>query len=119
MREKDFENQVKAYLKKHGAWILKTWSNGVQREGVPDILACVDGYFVGIEVKAEKGTPSDLQLWNIRNIRKAGGIAFVLYPDQYDDFVYVIEHRATAEQERFDKRLTEEQRRILYGTAGQ
>ena len=83
MTEKTFENHVKAYLKEQGCWILKTWSNGVQREGVPDLLVCCNGYFLGIELKAEKGKATKLQWRNVNLIRKAGGFAFVLYPDQF------------------------------------
>lgn len=83
MREKDFEKQVKKFLADNKCWLLKTWSNGIQREGVPDLLVCCNGYFLGIELKAESGVPSPLQLWNINEIRKAGGMAFVLYPDKF------------------------------------
>lgn len=86
MREKVFENKVKDFLKEQGCWYLKTWSNGVQRSGVPDLLICCNGYFLGVELKAERGKPSKLQLWNIDEIRKAGGIAIVLYPDQFKAF---------------------------------
>lgn len=86
MKEKDFENKVKAFLKDRGCWVLKTWSNGVQRQGVPDLLVCCNGFFVGVELKAEKGIPTKLQVWNIEEIRKAKGIAIVLYPDQFDQF---------------------------------
>lgn len=86
MKEKDFENKVKAFLKDRGCWVLKTWSNGVQRQGIPDLLVCCNGFFVAVELKAEKGRPSDLQLWNINEIRKAGGIAIVLYPDKFEQF---------------------------------
>lgn len=90
--EKRFEEKVKAFLKEQGCWILKTWSNGVQRSGVPDLLICCNGYFLGVELKAENGKPSELQLWNIDKIREAGGIAIVLYPDQFEDFKALIEH---------------------------
>lgn len=86
MKEKAFENQVKEYLKDHGCWVLKTWSNGIQREGVPDLLVCCNSYFVGIELKNETGKPSTLQKWNIAQINAAGGLAFILHPDQYDAF---------------------------------
>lgn len=122
MREKDFENKIKSFLKDQGAWFVKTWSNGIQREGIPDILACLNGYFLGIEVKAEKGHPSDLQLKNIRDIRDAGGIAMVLYPDQYKKFadlmtiMSICPHKADWwEQTAFDERLTKREKEILYG----
>lgn len=92
MREKQFENQVKAFLKEQGCWVLKTWSNGIQREGVPDLLVCCNGYFVGVELKNEKGKPSALQLWNIEKINESGGYAFTLYPDQFEDFKEFIFH---------------------------
>lgn len=88
--EKQFEQQVKAFLKNKGCWVLKTWSNGIQREGVPDLLVCCNGCFLGIELKAETGHPSDLQLWNIDQIREAGGIAMVLYPQQFEVFKRMI-----------------------------
>lgn len=83
MKEKAFEEKVKKFLKEHGCWVLKTWSNGIQRQGVPDLLVCCNGYFLGIELKAETGHPSGLQLWNIDEIRKAGGFAMVLYPKDF------------------------------------
>lgn len=91
MTEKQFENKVKAFLKRHGAWVLKTWSNGVQREGVPDLLVCHKGWFIAIELKAETGHPTKLQEWNIEQIKKAGGCAIVLYPHQWDTFKEMID----------------------------
>ena len=84
--EKAFEQKVKQFLNDNGCWVLKTWSNGIQRKGVPDLLTCVKGMFVAIELKAANGKPSSLQLWNVEQIRAAGGIAIVLYPDQFDEF---------------------------------
>lgn len=60
------------------------------KSGIPDILACVNGYFVAIEVKAQNGKPSDLQLYNVEKIREAGGIAIILYPDGFDEFKKLI-----------------------------
>lgn len=91
MKEKDFENQVKAYLTEQHCWWLKTWSNGIQREGVPDLLVCCNRYFVGVEIKAERGHASALQKREIQQIRTAGGIAMVLYPDQFDTFKHYIQ----------------------------
>lgn len=88
--EKQFENQVKAFLKAKGCWVLKTWSNGIQREGVPDLLVCCNGCFLGIELKAETGHPSDLQLWNLDQIQEACGIGIVLYPHMFEAFTHMI-----------------------------
>lgn len=59
------------------------------------MLVCCNGYFVGVELKAENGKPSELQLWNIDKIREAGGIAIVLYPNQFkpfQDLIYYIKN---------------------------
>lgn len=86
LREKEFENKVKRFLADEGCWYLKTWSNGTQRQGVPDLLICCNGYFIGCELKGEGGTPSDLQLWNVRKINESNGFAMVLYPSAFDRF---------------------------------
>lgn len=84
--EKNFENKVKGFLKEQGCWCLKTWSNGVQRSGVPDLLVCCNGHFVGVELKAPNGKPSELQLWNLRKIEESGGYGILLYPRDYELF---------------------------------
>ena len=85
-REKAFENKVKAFLNSIGAYYIKTHGDKFSKVGTPDILACVNGYFVAVEVKAENGKPSDLQLYHLDEIRKAGGLAFLLYPKDFEQF---------------------------------
>ena len=84
--EKTFENKVKKFLDSQGAWYVKFFANSFTKSGIPDILACVNGYFVGVEVKAQNGTPSELQLYNVKKIREAGGFAMVLYPSGFEKF---------------------------------
>lgn len=85
--EKNFENKIKKFLKDKGCWFLKYWAGAeYTKSGIPDILACVNGCFVGVEVKAPNGKASELQLYNLRKIHEAGGYAFLLYPKQWDDF---------------------------------
>lgn len=78
--EKMFENKIKRYLKDKGCYCVKYHGNNFSTSGTPDILACVNGYFLAIEVKAPEGKPSELQLVKIDEIRKAGGFAYVVYP---------------------------------------
>ena len=85
--EKNFENRVKQFLKDKGAWFVKYWGGAAYtKSGIPDLLVCVQGHFLGIELKAPRGRPSDLQLYNLLEIERAGGIAFLLYPKDFDDF---------------------------------
>ena len=120
--EKNFENKIKEYLTENGAWFIKYWAGAAYtKAGIPDILACLSGIFLGIEVKAANGKPSDLQIVNIREIRKAGGIAIILYPYDYDAFIDLCEsiktndlEYAKAFQFDFDELISESQKEILY-----
>lgn len=93
--EKTFENKIKKYFSEKGAWVLKTWSNGVQRSGVPDLLICYRGRFIAIEVKAENGKPSKLQEYNIEKLKEAGALAIILYPKDWESFKEEIENGYT------------------------
>lgn len=84
--EKTFENKIKLYLKSIGAYFIKTHGDRFSKIGTPDILACVNGHFVAVEVKAEKGKPSDLQVYHIEQIKKSGGYGIILYPKDFDKF---------------------------------
>ena len=90
--EKRFENKVKKYLESHGYWFIKYWAGAeYTKEGIPDILACIKGYFYGIEIKADTGKPKLLQLINLTKIREAGGKGILLYPKDFDNFINYIE----------------------------
>lgn len=84
--EKTFENKVKKYIEGCGGWQVKFFANRMTKNGIPDVLACINGYFVAVEVKAENGKPSELQKYHVREINDTGGCAIILYPDQYEKF---------------------------------
>jgi len=58
------------------------------KAGIPDILACIDGFFVAIEVKSTKGIVSKLQEINIKKIQKARGFATICY--SWEEFLIFI-----------------------------
>lgn len=91
-REKAFENKVKAFLNSIGAYYIKTHGDRFSKVGTPDILACVNGYFVAVEVKAENGKPSELQLYHLEQIENTGGLAFLLYPKDFEQFKQKIQN---------------------------
>ena len=84
--EKTFENKVKLYLKQKGAYFIKTHGDRFSKVGVPDLIVCYKGLFIGIELKAPNGKPSELQLYNLREIEKSGGISYLLYPKDFKKF---------------------------------
>ena len=90
-REKNFENQIKKYLEEKGAWFVKYFANSMTKAGIPDILVCLKGKFIAIEVKAETGRPSELQEYHLKQINKAGGFGILLYPSGFEKFKKEIE----------------------------
>ena len=102
--EKLFENKIKKWLSDHNCYFVKFFANSYTRVGVPDILADVNGHFVGIEVKASNGKISDLQFYNIRRIRDAGGFAYVVYPSGWEELRKILEGLLRDDFDRSDKR---------------
>ena len=94
--EKIYENKIKSYLKSIGAYFIKTHGDRFSKVGTPDILACVNGHFVAVEVKGEKGKPSELQLYHIEQIQKAGGYGIILYPKDFEKFKKDVENLLTS-----------------------
>lgn len=82
--EKTFENKVKAYIRAIGGYAVKYHGNAYSTNGTPDLLCCIGGHFVALEIKAENGHPTRLQEWTVRQIRQAGGISMILYPKDWE-----------------------------------
>lgn len=76
--EAKVKKQVVAVLKKHGAYYFYPVTGGYGRSGVPDIVACFKGKFLGIECKAGNNTTTALQQKNLREITDNGGLALVI-----------------------------------------
>jgi hypothetical protein len=76
--EKKVKNKVVALLKERGAYYFFPASYGMGRSGVPDIVCCIDGNFIGIECKAGKNKATALQLKELAAIREAGGTTFII-----------------------------------------
>lgn len=106
-REKQFENQIKKYLQSVGVYPLgtprykmmvspvgyyeKRHGSMFTKSGLPDMHICIKGKSIEVEIKAENGEPSDLQLFMIEQMNDAGGCALVLYPRHFEWFKNLIE----------------------------
>ncbi|WP_376740606.1 VRR-NUC domain-containing protein [Listeria innocua] len=79
--ETSFKENVMKFLNQNGAYAFKYWGgNKFTKKGIPDVIACIDGVFHGIELKTDVGIVSKLQAFNIDTINKADGEAYVLRP---------------------------------------
>lgn len=76
--EAKFQRQVVNYLTKQGIYFIKTVL--CNRRGIPDLIMCINGKFIAIELKSpmRKAKATPLQIHEINRIQKAGGLAFVI-----------------------------------------
>lgn len=97
------EGKVKAKVKKvldnMGAYHFSPATGGYGKSGVPDIVACLRGRFVGIECKAGKNKPTALQEKNLNEIEESGGIAMIVDDRNVDVFAALLSVRLTSSQE--------------------
>lgn len=67
-------------------WFTKIWCGGYQKSGIPDLILCVNGIFVTVELKAPNGHASELQKMNTARINQSNGIGIILFPDGFEQF---------------------------------
>jgi len=87
--ERSITKAIQKYLKSIGVWEYKVLGTAYSRSGIPDLLCCYRGFFIGFEVKVPGGKPSKLQEYEIEQIRKSGGSAGIVY--SIDDVKKAIE----------------------------
>ena len=78
MTEQQIQNKIIKYLKTI-SYVVKIIS--ATKSGIPDLLVLYKGKFIAFEVKTPdtKDDTSDLQEYNINEIVKNGGLAFVVW----------------------------------------
>ena len=89
VKEADLISAIKKYL----ATVPETFcwkEHGGQygTAGIPDIIVCHRGRFIGLEAKVGRNKPTRLQTVTIEQIRKAGGVATVVR--NIEDVKYVL-----------------------------
>jgi Holliday junction resolvase len=82
--EKRVKDAVVTVLKEHGAYYFFPMATGMGRSGIPDIVACMSGRFIGIECKAGKNVATSLQDRELKAIHEAGGIALLINEGNLD-----------------------------------
>jgi hypothetical protein len=76
--------RIHAALKAAGAYAVNYIGGQFASNGTPDILACLDGRFIGIEAKAGRGKPTALQVLALKRIDEAGGLALCINENSLD-----------------------------------
>lgn len=83
--EAKVKKKVYKILKDNGAYYFSPIMNGYGKAGVPDVIACCNGHFIGIECKAGKNVPTELQWANLKEIKKCGGVSLVINEENLED----------------------------------
>ncbi len=81
--EGKIQTDIHDYIIGKGGWVINESGSMTKRPGIPDLLACYKGRFLGIEVKTPSGVVSKAQGINCRAIQRAGGLT--LAPRSLDD----------------------------------
>ena len=76
--EKKVKNKVVSILKEVGAYHFYPVASGYGSAGIPDLVACIRGKFIGIESKANGGKVTALQEKNLMQIINNGGYSFIV-----------------------------------------
>ena len=77
MSERALTTRILHAIRDRGHWAMKVVGHGMQGGGYPDIIACVRGRLVGIEVKVGKNKLTKLQELRAHQIGASGGYFFV------------------------------------------
>lgn len=87
MNEKSLENKIKKHLKDNNHYFIKTHGHMFGKVGIPDLIACINGKFTGIELKNPngKGKLSELQIYNLDSILNSGG--YTLLTNSFEDYI--------------------------------
>lgn len=89
--EANFQKKIIKYLEEIGAYVFKHNASAISKAGVPDIICCYKGLFIGVEIKKDnKSKPTELQKYNLNKINECGGVGIVLRPDKVELFKELI-----------------------------
>ena len=82
--EKRVKDKCVELIKNFNAYHFFPPANGMGRAGIPDIIVCFKGKFLGIECKAGANKLTALQANEIEAIRRANGVAVVANEENWD-----------------------------------
>lgn len=97
-KESKLEEQVEKFMESKGIWQLARYQAQSNQNGLPDRLYLYKGFLLGLELKADGGKPTKLQLKKLKAINDNGGIGLIVkdveivetlirYIDAEDDYM--------------------------------
>lgn len=76
--EARLQRKIQDALRAREAFVFKIHGGPTMMVGLPDLVICYRGLFIGLEVKMPGSKPTTIQKHRLRQIRRAGGLAFVV-----------------------------------------
>lgn len=96
--EKKVKDKVVKLLKANEVYYFFPNTHGFGRSGVPDIICCVRGKFLGIECKAGDNKPTALQEKEMQSIRDAGGRTLVVNENNISDVESIVKEMSNEQR---------------------
>ena len=78
-KEGSLQERIQKLIRSKGFYCFKNHGDMTTEPGRPDIIACIYGKFVAIEVKVDNNTPSKQQGIHCRNIWRSNGVAIIVW----------------------------------------
>lgn len=84
--ESSVKRKIDNVFKKYNVWYFSPQSGPWGKAGIPDRIACVGGFMLGVEAKADKTKkPTALQTKTMQDIKESGGYVMVVYDKETVD----------------------------------
>ena len=79
MAESATQKKVIEWIRSEGQYVVNIHGHEMQERGIPDLLCCWDGLFIGIELKEPGEEPDAIQQYHLNNIASANGYAMIAH----------------------------------------
>lgn len=76
--ESRLQRKIQDEIRKHGGFVFKVHGGPMMMTGLPDLIVCWHGLFIGLEVKMPGNDASTIQRLRGQQIREAGGRAYIV-----------------------------------------
>jgi len=77
--EARLQRKIQNALRDRGTFVFKVHGSQFMMSGLPDLIVCKEGAFIGLEVKMPGNTPTPIQLLRKKQIEGAGGQYHVVH----------------------------------------
>lgn len=71
--------KIREHIEARGGFVFKVHGGPQMMNGLPDLICCIQGLFIGIEVKQPGHNPTERQKFVHSLIRRSGGVAIVAH----------------------------------------